>query len=57
MDRLIEDIGIAMKGWGHAGGLGGEVIMKSDGEPAILAVTTAVMQYHGGVCILEQLAK
>ena len=25
--------------------------MKSDGEPAILALKTAVMQLHGGVCV------
>ena len=40
MDWLIEDISTVMKGWGHAGGSGGEVIMKSDGEPAILALKT-----------------
>ena len=57
MDWLIEEISTVMKGWGHAGGSEGEVIMKSDGEPAILAVKNAVMQYHGGVCIPEQPAK
>ena len=46
-----------MKSWEHAGGTGGEVIMKSDGEPAILALKNAVMQYHGGVCIPEQPGK
>ena len=57
MDWLIEDISTVLKGWGHAGGSGGAVIMKSDGEPAILALKNAVMQYHGGVCIPEQPAK
>ena len=31
--------------------------MKSDGEPAIVAVREAVMKYHGGVVILENPAK
>ena len=44
MDWLVEDISTVMKGWGHAGGTRGEVIMKSDGEPAMLAVKNAVIQ-------------
>ena len=39
---------------GHAGGTGGEIIMKSDGEPALLAVRSAVMKYHGGIIIPEK---
>ena len=38
MDWLVEDISATLKSWGHAGGTGGEIIMKSDGEPALLAV-------------------
>ena len=42
MDWLVEDISTTLKSWGHAGGTGGgtggEVIVKSDGEPALLAV-------------------
>ena len=57
MDWLVEDILITLKGWGHAGGAAGHVIMKSDGEPAILAVKNAVMQRLGGVCVPEQPAK
>ena len=42
---------------GHAGGAGGELIVKSDGEPALLAVTGAVMRQHGGKVMPEQPAK
>ena len=57
MDWLVEDILITIKSWGHAGGSPGHVIMKSDGEPSILAVKNSVMQRLGGVCVPEQPAK
>ena len=57
MDWLVKDISTTMKSWGHTGGAGGHVIMKSDGEPAILAFKNAVMQLHGGVFVPEQPAK
>ena len=57
MDWLIEDMSAILKSWGHAGGTGGEIIIKSDGEPALLAVRSAVMKYHGGVIIPESPAK
>ena len=57
MDWLIEDIITILKSWGHGGGTGGELIMKSDGEPALLAVRNAVIKYHGGVIISEAPAK
>ena len=34
MSRLIEDMCAQLRAWGHAGGAGGELIVKSDGEPA-----------------------
>ena len=57
MDWLIEGISATLKSWGHAGGTGGEIILKSDGEPALLAVRSAVMKYHGGIMIPESPAK
>ena len=57
MDWLIEDISTILKSWGHGGGTGGELIMKSDGEPALLAVRNAVIKYHGGVIVPEAPAK
>ena len=53
MDWLVEDMSITLKSWGHAGGTGGEIIMKPDGKPAMLAVRNAIMKYHGGIVIPE----
>ena len=39
--------------WGHRG----KIILKSDVEPAMLAVRSAVMKYHGGIVIPESPAK
>ena len=57
MDWLVEDLSHTLKSWGHAGGKGGEVIVKTDGEPALLAVRNALMRYHGGIMIPECPAK
>ena len=57
MDWLVQDISKTLKSWGRTGGSGGHLIFKSDGEPALMAVKNAVMQYHGGVCIPEQPAE
>ena len=57
MGWLVEDISTTLKSWGHAGGSGGEIIIKSDGEPALLAVRNAIMKYHGGIVIPEGPAK
>ena len=53
----VEDMCAQLRAWGHAGGDGGELIVKSDGEPAILAVKNAVMKRHGGKVIPAQRAK
>ena len=47
MDWLIQDVSKTLKSWGHTGGSAGHLIFKSDGEPALMAVKNAVMQYHG----------
>jgi len=49
MDWLIKDMSNTMKAWGHAGGTGGEVILKSDGEPALLAVKNAGEKAENGL--------
>ena len=38
---------------GHPGGTAGNIILKSDGEPAILAVRDALAKYHGGIVVQE----
>ena len=37
----------------HPGGTAGNIILKSDGEPAILAVRDALAKYHGGIVVQE----
>ena len=45
---FVDDMCAQIRAWGHAGGAGGEVIVKCDGEPALLAVKGAVLKHHGG---------
>ena len=57
MDWLIKDIVAELKSWGHQGGEGGEIIMKSDNENSIVAVREAVGKFLGGRVIPEAPAK
>ena len=50
-DLLVEDITTTLKSWGHTGGVDAELIVKSDGEPAIVALREAFIRYHGGIVI------
>ena len=50
---LIKDLSDQLKAWGHAGGEGGHVIIKTDGERAIATVRDALARYHGGRIIPE----
>ena len=53
MDWLIKDIVAELKAWGHQGGEGGELILKSDNEHSIVAVRDAVGKFVGGRIIPE----
>ena len=53
LDWLIRDLSEELKAWGHAGGEAGHIIVKTDGERAIVAVRDALAKYHGGRVILE----
>ena len=53
MDWLVKDMSNELKAWGHSGGPEGKIILKSDGEPAIVAVREALARYHGGIVIPE----
>ena len=53
MDWLIQDMVEELKSWGHTGGNNGHIIMKSDNEPAILALRDTVGRYLGGRVIPE----
>ena len=48
MDWLIKDMAEELRAWGHTGGDNGHIILKSDGERAIVAVREALARYHGG---------
>ena len=41
------------KSWGHPGGSNGAIILKTDGEPAIVALRDTLARYHGGVVTPE----
>ncbi len=47
-DWLIKDMDAELKAWGHHGGTGGHIIMKSDGEASVVALRNAVAEFHGG---------
>jgi hypothetical protein len=57
MEWLVRDMSEELKTWGHLGGGGGKIILKSDGEAAMKALRDAVGKYHGGVVIPEGPAK
>ena len=42
-----------MKSWGHQGGDGGHIILKSDGERSIVALRTALAKFHGEKVVPE----
>ena len=48
MSRLIRDMHEELKSWGRPRGATNALIMKSDGEPAIVAVRDALARCHGG---------
>ena len=53
MEWLIRDITAELKSWGHQGGEGGGIILKSDGEKSIKALRDVVGRYLGGEVITE----
>ena len=53
MDWHIEDMSEELKSWGHPGGSTSKLILKSDNEPAIVALRGKLGKYHGGAMIPE----
>ena len=51
---LVKDMHQELKSWGHPGGAKNALILKSDGEPAIVAVREALARCHGGLVTPEQ---
>ena len=48
MEWLIKDMHEELKSWGFPGGGSNKLILKTDGEPAIVALREALGKYHGG---------
>ena len=42
MGWLIQDIHEEIASWGHPGGITGEIVLKSDGGPGMVALRDAV---------------
>ena len=57
VDWLILEACAELKAWGHLGGEGSRIILKSDGEPALCALRDAIGRFHGGVVITETSAR
>ena len=55
-DWAVQDASEELRAWGHQGGAGHRLILKSDGEPAIVAFRNALGRYHGGIVIPEAAA-
>ena len=53
MQWLVKDMSNELKAWGHPGSDGNHLILKSDNEPAIVAVREALGRFHGGRIIPE----
>ena len=54
MEWLIKDMSNELKVWEYPGATAGNIILKSDGEPALLAVRDALAKYHGGIVVQER---
>ena len=44
---LVKDVAAEMRTWGHQGGTGGKIIMKSVGGKSIVALRDAIAKFHG----------
>ena len=54
MQWLVKDAQAELKAWGHPGAEDNKLILKSDGEPAIVAAREALARCHGGLVTPEQ---
>ena len=49
MEWLMKDMHAELKPWGYPGGGENPIMMRSVGEPSIVAVREALSRYHGGL--------
>ena len=54
MQWLIGDLHEELEAWGHHGGEGGHIILKSDNETSIVSVRDALARYHGGKVVIDK---
>ena len=54
MSWIVKDMHEELKALGRPGGQSNALIVKSDGEPAIVAVREALSKYRGGMVTPEQ---
>ena len=54
---IVSDMVRELRTWGHQGGEGGHIILKSDGEPAMQAVMDSIAQRLGGRVVPERPAQ
>ena len=54
MQWLVADLHEELKSWGHHGGDGGHIILKSDNESPIVTVRDALAKYHGGKIVIDK---
>ena len=57
VDWVVRDIAEELKMWGHPGGPQDKLIIKTDGEPAIMALRDQLARMHGGQTMVETSAK
>ena len=57
VEWLILDACAEIKAWGHPGGEGNRIILKSDGESGLCALRDAIGKFHGGIVITETSAR
>ena len=54
MQWLVADLHEELKAWGHHGGDGGHIILKSDNESPIVTVRDALARHHGGKVVIDK---
>ena len=57
IDWVIKDMTEELKMWGYPGGPQDKLILKTDGEPAVMALRDQLARAHGGMTMVETSAK
>ena len=57
VDWVVKDMTEELKIWGYPGGPQDKLILKTDGEPAIMALRDQLAKAHGGMTMVETSAK